>query len=138
MRAQVVLVRGDRILLARHRRADGDYWVLPGGSIEEGEAPEDAAVREIREETGLAIAIERLLFVDLPRTSPGIRITSPRHTFLARVVGGELCHVTDQGGGNPGKGYLAGADWMPWDWDGYDAATRDTLDRVREALSHEP
>jgi ADP-ribose pyrophosphatase YjhB (NUDIX family) len=129
-----VLLGDDGILLARHRRPNGEYWVLPGGSVEAGELPEAAAVREVREETGLEIAVERLLFVDEPRTAAGIVISSPRHTFLAYITGGELCCVDEYGSGDPGKGYLAGSAWMPWESEAYDAATRDTLSRVRRSL----
>ena len=138
MRAQVVLLQGDRILLARHRRPERDYWVLPGGGVEEGESPEQAAVREVREETGLAIEIDRLLFIDGPRATPDVSISSPRHTFLGQIVGGTLCPIDECGGGHPIKGHLSGAAWMPWDSDQFDAATRDTLVRVRRAMSHEP
>jgi 8-oxo-dGTP pyrophosphatase MutT (NUDIX family) len=40
-----------RLLLARH--VEGDLWSTPGGAIEPGESPQDAAIRELREETGL-------------------------------------------------------------------------------------
>jgi ADP-ribose pyrophosphatase YjhB (NUDIX family) len=48
----------DRVLLC-HRR-DLDSWNLPGGLVEEGESPWDAAVREVREEVGLDTEITRL------------------------------------------------------------------------------
>ncbi|PZS08441.1 MAG: hypothetical protein DLM70_02650, partial [Chloroflexi bacterium] len=67
MRAQVVLLDGRRILLAEHSRPDDAYWVLPGGAVEPGETPEQAAMREVLEETGLRILLQRLLFVDEPR-----------------------------------------------------------------------
>jgi len=135
VRAQVVLLDGDRLLLARHRRDNGSYWVLPGGSVESGETPEDAAVREVREETGLEIVLVRLLFVEEPRQAGSVTVTSPRYTFLGKVIGGRLCAVYEpNGGGNP-KGYLAGAEWMPFESWEYDQATMDTLERVREALS---
>lgn len=47
-----------RVLLC-HRR-DVDLWNLPGGGLEPGEAPWAGVIREVREETGLTVAIERL------------------------------------------------------------------------------
>lgn len=52
-RAACVCVDGDRILLMRRLRAGRRYTVLPGGGIEPGETPHEAAVRELAEETGL-------------------------------------------------------------------------------------
>ncbi len=47
-----------RVLLC-HRR-DADLWTLPGGGLEHGEAPWAGVVREVKEETGLEVAVERL------------------------------------------------------------------------------
>lgn len=132
MRAQVVLLEGDRILMARHERASGVYWVLPGGAIERGESPEEAAVREVLEETGLQVRIERLLFVDGPRHEGEIVIGSPRYTFLGHVVGGSLRQVRDTEVGV--HGHLSGAGWVPFDLPEFDAQTRDTLRLVRTSL----
>jgi len=50
-----------RVLLARH--SEGGAWVLPGGAIEPGESPADAAVREAWEETGLLVRLTALVGV---------------------------------------------------------------------------
>jgi 8-oxo-dGTP diphosphatase len=61
MTARAVVVRGTQILLM-HRRKDGrEYFVLPGGHVEEGETVEETVVRELYEETGLHVRIQREL-----------------------------------------------------------------------------
>jgi ADP-ribose pyrophosphatase YjhB (NUDIX family) len=59
----VVRQRGepDRILLMK--RSDNRHWGLPGGYVEPGESVQTAARREVREETGFEIEIERLVGV---------------------------------------------------------------------------
>ncbi len=51
---------GGRILLQNRTRADWRGWTLPGGHVEPGESFVDAAVREMREETGLTVLDPRL------------------------------------------------------------------------------
>src|SRR5688572_23465766 len=50
-----------RVLLARH--ADRDQWLLIGGTIEPGETPADAAIREMWEETGVVVRLTKLVGV---------------------------------------------------------------------------
>ncbi|HTX54105.1 MAG TPA: NUDIX hydrolase [Candidatus Baltobacteraceae bacterium] len=59
----VLLFRGERILLIRHRRDTRFYWVLPGGGVEVGEGVIAAAERELREEAGLTVEIVRLFYI---------------------------------------------------------------------------
>lgn len=56
-----------RILL--QRRADDGTWGLPGGFVDPDESPEETAVREAREETGLAV--EPVELVDVYTRKPG-------------------------------------------------------------------
>ncbi len=64
--AGILLVRrdGSVLLQLRDERAptDANRWGIPGGLVNPGEAPEDAARRELHEETGLAIDAELTLF----------------------------------------------------------------------------
>ena len=78
-----------RVLLC-HRR-DMDAWNLPGGGVERGELPTEAVIREVQEETGLEVAIERLLGVYGKLNKPNELVFS----FLCHVTGGELT-LTDE------------------------------------------
>jgi 8-oxo-dGTP pyrophosphatase MutT (NUDIX family) len=62
--ARVVLVADGRVLLQHGfdpgRREAGTWWITPGGGVNEGESVEDAAVREVLEETGLHLSPAQL------------------------------------------------------------------------------
>ena len=50
IRAQGIVHRGQQILMAKHRFDGDEWWCLPGGGIEPGESPQQAALRELEEE----------------------------------------------------------------------------------------
>ena len=54
-RVYTAVIRNGEILMVRHRHDGRDYWTLPGGGIETGEEPIDAARREVSEETGIEL-----------------------------------------------------------------------------------
>jgi ADP-ribose pyrophosphatase YjhB (NUDIX family) len=89
----VVLDGDGRVLLARH--AADKVWGTPGGAIEPDEAPHDAVVREVWEETRLHVEPIRLRAVV---GGPQFRVTYPNGdqtgyvscVFECRVVGGTL------------------------------------------------
>jgi 8-oxo-dGTP pyrophosphatase MutT (NUDIX family) len=85
----VVLDGRGRVLL--QRRSDTGRWALPGGIVEPGEEPADAAVREIYEETGVIAVPEALTSVSIsaPITYPnGDHVRYLDLTFRCRPVGG--------------------------------------------------
>ncbi len=63
--AAAVVIREGRVLLTR--RAEGQHlaglWEFPGGKLEDGESPEEALVRECREECGIEVAVSEILEV---------------------------------------------------------------------------
>lgn len=89
--AVVVNDRGEVLL---HRRSDNGLWWLPGGSIEPGENPADAVVREVWEETGVHVIPERLVGVfsgpeyysQYPNGDESMYVSL---TFACRPIGGE-------------------------------------------------
>ena len=66
--ASVAIVRqSDVLLIQRNRPPSEGLWTLPGGRLEAGETPEQCAIRELREEMGLAVYALRPLQVLLFR-----------------------------------------------------------------------
>jgi ADP-ribose pyrophosphatase YjhB (NUDIX family) len=79
-----IIFDGKRRVLLCHRR-DYDLWNLPGGGLEKGEVPWEGVVREVREETGLEVEVERLAGV-YAKPDQGEVVFS----FVCTMVGGEL------------------------------------------------
>jgi 8-oxo-dGTP diphosphatase len=117
----IIFDEQERVLLS-HRR-DMDAWNLPGGGIEHGELPTEAVLREVMEETGLEVSIERLLGVYGKVDNPDELVFS----FLCRVTGGELV-LSDETDDNR---YFDIEDIPP------NTSPRQ-VERIREALSHPP
>jgi 8-oxo-dGTP pyrophosphatase MutT (NUDIX family) len=82
-----------RLLLAKH--SDREIWTLPGGIIEPGESPADAALREIWEETGFLVELTSIFGVfggmDLVITyANGDRTAYVVTIFRGKIVGGKM------------------------------------------------
>ncbi|MGF1504334.1 MAG: NUDIX domain-containing protein [Anaerolineae bacterium] len=62
-------------------------WALPAGFLDYGEDPEAAVLREVYEETGLRVAVERLVEAAAPTEENGWVLLL---IYIARVTGGQL------------------------------------------------
>ena len=78
-------------LIGRTNRRGQLLWSLPKGHLEVGETAEQAAVREVEEETGITGAILGTLgTIDFWFVAEGRRVHKTVHHFLLRATGGEL------------------------------------------------
>jgi 8-oxo-dGTP pyrophosphatase MutT (NUDIX family) len=102
-----LVVAGERILLISTQ--NGKRWQLPKGHIEDGETPEEAAVREVREETGVSSRVLAPLsgieywFVDKEHQ----RVHKKVDYYLLAYVGGDAADFD--------ANEVSGAGWFSWD-----------------------
>lgn len=125
--AYVVAVNAERLLLARIAPGypGAGRWTLPGGGVEFGEHPEDALVREVYEESGLAIGSFVYLGIDsrvYPASDHALEHHAIRLIYSAELSG--LPSVTEV------DGSVDSAQWLPLT----DLNTTDTVDLVTSAL----
>lgn len=89
--AACYIVKNQRLLMVRRVKQDGGLeWAAVSGQVESGETPEEAAVREVREEVGLTVAVKR-------RLGERIHPATGRHLiyFACRIVSGVPALVAD-------------------------------------------
>ena len=83
---------GAVLLVRRKNPPAAGSWTLPGGRIEENESPEDAIVREAREETALDVVVVKMIeTLVLEREGFSYRIMD----FLCRVISGDVRAADD-------------------------------------------
>jgi len=101
-RAVVIITKGDKILLINRTNGDRNYYILPGGGVESEETPEQAAVREAKEELGLDISIKETV---VSFENQG----GTEYYFLANEIAGE---ITFSGDTNPTNKIIDKDEWV--------------------------
>lgn len=111
-RAGIILIENDKVALIERHRAGLDYYVFPGGGVDEGETPRQAAVREAMEELGVDVRLKQKVAVIHFGQSTQVY-------FLAERTGGEFGtgtgeEYTDANPDDPEEGVYIPV-WMPID-----------------------
>jgi len=106
-RSGIILIEDNKLALIERHRAEKHYFAFPGGGIDEGETPEQAAIRETEEELGIMVEIKQ-------KTAEVLFNGNTQFYFLAKKLSGEFGTGTGEEYGeyNPIHGtYLP--IWMP-------------------------
>lgn len=112
--AKTLLLHKGRVLLLRRSKNDPSMpgtWELPGGKLEHGEFPQDAALRELREEAGIDAELGPILYADsivgartkrqfiillyvAHASSPHVKLSFEHSDYLWANKSEMLCHVS--------------------------------------------
>ena len=122
-----IIRKGDKIFATQRGYGPWkDWWEFPGGKMEEGEAPEQALVREIQEELSATIVINRFLHT-IEWDYPQFHLTM--HCYLCSLEG-EALHLNEHEAARwLGASELDTVQWLP--------ADIQLLPLIREALQQE-
>jgi len=99
IRVTGILIEDRKLLLVKQKVHSTDRnWSLPGGRVEVGEKLDDAIIRELFEETGLTVKVEKLLYLcdKIDCIPPILHVT-----FLLSKIKGEIVLPTNEFDVNP-------------------------------------
>ncbi|MCR5215200.1 MAG: (deoxy)nucleoside triphosphate pyrophosphohydrolase [Eubacterium sp.] len=113
--AIIVADKNDQKMLFSTQRGYGEFkdgWEFPGGKVEEGESPEQAIVREIKEELDTLIKVEK--FIDkIEYDYPDFHLSMD--CFLCSILEGNLVLKEHEAAKWLSKEDIDSVDWLPAD-----------------------
>lgn len=112
--AAIIIENGKLFATQRGYGDFKDKWEFPGGKMEAGETPEQALVREIKEELDTLISVDQFLCT-VDYDYPEFHLTM--HCYLCSVVEGDLVLKEHEAARWLGKDELWEVDWLPADDD---------------------
>ena len=106
-RAGIILIKDSKLALMERHRAGKRYFAFPGGGVDEGESPQETAIREAEEELGILVEIKQ-------KVAEVIFNGNTQYYFLAEKISGEFGSGTGEEYGeyNPAHGTYHPL-WMP-------------------------
>jgi 8-oxo-dGTP pyrophosphatase MutT (NUDIX family) len=94
IRPSVLLIKENKILVLASKYSSGEFYLLPGGGIDDFETLQETAIRETKEETNLNIKLIRLLYlqewINKPRDKNVLYAI-----FLGKILDGKETHLND-------------------------------------------
>src|SRR3989344_6960092 len=95
IRVSVVLIRDNKVLVVKSKYSSGkNFFLLPGGGVEDYENIDRAAIREVKEETNLDISLVKFLaysqYLDEVKGKDILEII-----FLGKIIQGKETHLND-------------------------------------------
>jgi 8-oxo-dGTP pyrophosphatase MutT (NUDIX family) len=106
-RAGIILIEENKLALIERHRTGRHYFAFPGGGIDEGESPQQAAIREAEEELGILVEVKQ-------KVAEVVFNEKTQHYFLVKKISGEFGTGTGEEYGeyNPTHGTFQPV-WMP-------------------------
>ena len=121
-----VFVSDEQQRLLLHRRGDNRLWSLPGGMIEPGEDILEAAAREVREETGFTVRLERLVGVSSRRENFVVYPNRDQLRFIGLILTGTC---------TGGEAFVDHVETIEVGWFSPEAIPEDTDEYTRKHLA---
>ena len=110
--AAIIISEGKILATQRGYGQWKDWWEFPGGKMEPGETPEEALVREIKEELAADISVDRFVCT-IEHDYPTFHLTM--HNYLCHVVSGDLQLLEHEAAKWLDIGNIDSVDWLPAD-----------------------